>query len=641
MDKKNGWTYTWENLPTDGFYSVKETKVTLASAPGEDSSQEFRTEQTDLEWNEDGTRLVTTITNAKTAVKVSKVWDDNWELIEGTEVEVTLKKDGEIFELDDNPATLNAENQWTYTWNGLPDGKYTVEETWVTLPDSEINMMKLFRAIPSELVQNENGVFEVTITNELKGTVADLLIQKFAADGTTRKSGAVFELWAPDEGTGSANAWDENTVYRPGDVVTFGGQTYTALHWNVGSYVPGNQFSELLWKLGSGGTSTTTTTTTESDTTTTTQETTTTAPKEPTLWSSSTIYNKGDRVIYEGKIYEAQWYSNGVEPPNGLANGQWILIDDAPTTGGGETETETETETTTASDKELPARYDSSLTYKKGDRMVHTIGNVDYVFEAKNDNPTERPYGLEGDPNWVVVCPASEWPNYSGNASLSTLSMRNFVRAEAPAVQAAAETPSEPLPWDKQGDYYVKGALVTYNGQVYRAKYNVIGTATPPSSTSDGWEAYIIPPPSTEGLIPGTNIKGTMIQGPFTSSDAPENEGILFDDLGVGTYYLYERTAPEGCYAPDVPFIFTVDKDGVITFVGENEDLLMPPDAPTKDDDGNNRYTYGIKNHKSLTLPDTGGVGTTPYTLAGITILAFACLMYKKRQIQGGGRNPS
>ncbi len=60
-------------------------------------------------------------------------------------------------------------------------------------------------------------------------------------------------------------------------------------------------------------------------------------------WNSSTVYNKGDQAMYQGAIYEAQWWSQGKNPADGVASGEWKLISSAPdpTTSGNSGETGT------------------------------------------------------------------------------------------------------------------------------------------------------------------------------------------------------------------------------------------------------------------------------------------------------------
>ncbi len=49
-----------------------------------------------------------------------------------------------------------------------------------------------------------------------------------------------------------------------------------------------------------------------------------TPPATP-AWDTAKTYNKGDQVSYKGKIYEAQWWTQGNEP-GAEQWGPWLLI---------------------------------------------------------------------------------------------------------------------------------------------------------------------------------------------------------------------------------------------------------------------------------------------------------------------------
>ncbi|NIY81816.1 carbohydrate-binding protein [Vibrio hepatarius] len=43
----------------------------------------------------------------------------------------------------------------------------------------------------------------------------------------------------------------------------------------------------------------------------------------PDVWTLGTVYQGGERVTYEGAIYEAKWYSDANQPDLG---GPWTLV---------------------------------------------------------------------------------------------------------------------------------------------------------------------------------------------------------------------------------------------------------------------------------------------------------------------------
>ena len=51
-----------------------------------------------------------------------------------------------------------------------------------------------------------------------------------------------------------------------------------------------------------------------------------TAPGGVPAWSAATVYNGGEKVTYQGHIYQAQWYTAGDAPSATKKNAPWKLI---------------------------------------------------------------------------------------------------------------------------------------------------------------------------------------------------------------------------------------------------------------------------------------------------------------------------
>ena len=126
LSAANYWTCTWTDLNAKYTWSVVETGVSDGYAM-----------TSDFETTEDG--IVYTITNRKekepekpeepelTALKVTKVWEDDNDPDRPTSVTVQLLRDGSAY---GGAITLQADNDWTYTWTELDKTyKWTVEET--------------------------------------------------------------------------------------------------------------------------------------------------------------------------------------------------------------------------------------------------------------------------------------------------------------------------------------------------------------------------------------------------------------------------------------------------------------------------------------------------------------------------------
>lgn len=140
LNADNSWSYTWEKLPVsesgqDVTYTVQEVSTPdgYSSVVTGDASSGFT--------------ITNMYTPGKTAVQVTKVWDDheNQDGKRPNTVSVQLYADGVK---SGDPVTLTASNNWLYTWTGLAmyrdSGQriaYTVQEV-STLPEGYTSTVK-------------------------------------------------------------------------------------------------------------------------------------------------------------------------------------------------------------------------------------------------------------------------------------------------------------------------------------------------------------------------------------------------------------------------------------------------------------------------------------------------------------------
>lgn len=115
------------------------------------------------------------------------------------------------------------------------------------------------------------------------------------------------------------------------------------------------------------------------------------------------------------------------------------------------------------------------------------------------------------------------------------------------------------------------------------------------------------------------------------------SDGIISHSVKNGTYYLYEDVAPSGYNALTDPIIFTVSStttDGTLTLdaldVADNSDVTATLSTGL--------ITTEILNKVGTIMPETGGIGTTIFTVLGILIMAGAVLSFivinKKKTIK-------
>lgn len=197
-DENGNWTYSFEKLPK--YEAGKEIVYTVT----EDAVADYTTEIT-------GYDITNSYAPGKTSVTVTKAWADNDNRggHRPKEIKVRLKADGEN---SGEEITLNAENNWTYTWSDLDQKKagkdiaYTVEETGKAA------------GYTSTVTGNAEEGFIITNTiTSVKISKVDITDQKELAGAHIQvidKDGNVVEEWD--------STWEvhEVTGLKPGETYT-------------------------------------------------------------------------------------------------------------------------------------------------------------------------------------------------------------------------------------------------------------------------------------------------------------------------------------------------------------------------------------------------------------------------------------
>ncbi|MBQ2656468.1 MAG: LPXTG cell wall anchor domain-containing protein [Erysipelotrichaceae bacterium] len=116
-----------------------------------------------------------------------------------------------------------------------------------------------------------------------------------------------------------------------------------------------------------------------------------------------------------------------------------------------------------------------------------------------------------------------------------------------------------------------------------------------------------------------------------------DTDGMLKDDSGnsrlnlvKGTYYLVETKAPAGYNLKDGPVKIVVTETGV-TYAEDT--AISSGNDGVRYDEETGIYTLLITNTAGIELPMTGGIGTTIFRMAGLTLILTAgiVLIFKKR----------
>lgn len=121
-------------------------------------------------------------------------------------------------------------------------------------------------------------------------------------------------------------------------------------------------------------------------------------------------------------------------------------------------------------------------------------------------------------------------------------------------------------------------------------------------------------------------VSAAIKAGTITEVTTDDNGAATFQGLDTGTYYLHETEAPAGYNLlkedVEVTITATYGEDGQIT-----------TSSATSTNNGQYQQTQKIENKAGATLPETGGMGTTLFYVAGagLVLVAVVLLITRKR----------
>ncbi len=219
-----------------------------------------------------------------------------------------------------------------------------------------------------------------------------------------------------DEDTGSSGGtsqYVEGTSYADGDIVYNEGANYrcTLSAWCSGpawAYAPGTGTAwEQAWEFVSeadspeadgGDTGGETSGNTSSDTDSSDGDTGGSSSSSSGDWSASTVYTQGDQVSYDGKTWEAQWWTQG-EEPGSLTWGAWKEVagstDSGSDTGGEDTgsSTSSDGDTGESSGSSSGDNWSASSVYTKGDQVIYDGKTWEAQWWTQGEEPGSLTWG--------------------------------------------------------------------------------------------------------------------------------------------------------------------------------------------------------------------------------------------------------
>lgn len=127
-----------------------------------------------------------------------------------------------------------------------------------------------------------------------------------------------------------------------------------------------------------------------------------------------------------------------------------------------------------------------------------------------------------------------------------------------------------------------------------------------------------------------------------TLASSTEGTVTVSTKLKIGTLYkLIETKAPDGFILLTDPIYFRLTTDGKLEFCDENGNSIQSAYASgvfDGSDPADRQVTISVMNKAGYELPETGGIGTFPYTFGGLMIVGASAIlfMYKTRRRQRG-----
>lgn len=170
------------------------------------------------------------------------------------------------------------------------------------------------------------------------------------------------------------------------------------------------------------------------------------------------------------------------------------------------------------------------------------------------------------------------------------------------------------------------------DGNWYRLKDGTYTDTAPTTDTAalyDGDDKYVL----VDKVVENTKDSDLVNEGWVDA-----NGVLTFGNLGAGTYTITELVSPAGYNLLKSPITVT------ITWNGSEAEQMWTVTASSKGIDGEDEaitatpagdmFSINVVNQAGVTLPSTGGIGTTIfYVVGGLLVLAAVVLLVTKRRM--------
>lgn len=511
-----------------------------------------------------------TVTNTSVDFGVLKKWIGDQGVERPTTISVQLYQNNEPY---GDPVELSQTNNWFHGWTNLPemDGNNVP----YVYEAHEVNIPDGYY-LSSEGINPENGIWEITNTKMEMTTIS---AEKRWAPGTPPGESVTLQLLADGQPYGNAVVLNgaNNWFYRWEDLPKYT-PNGVLIAYTVTETTPG------YWA--------------------------TVEVADPTQAGNSWTEVPS---LEDGKQYLLVTDKGGLA---GLGNGslQWQNVDQVINNSGA-----------SPNSSALWTYSSSNSSLKNGDGnhlVLGYINNYEYVFYTSTQS---RPISINGG-RLSAINNQNQRSYFTGNLNQYNYGITSTNSSQA--IQFTLYTQQNNSANWGDTHYIVTNETAPTSLEIGFGKYAVYTDGSDPVLIAGADLALY-----KQGVgdpIPGTEVTGTLVQE-WTSAGVGQEGSIHIEHLESGTYYLIETNPPVGHVGLSGPIVFTVDpalqKVEIVQYPGY--DNLI----------GTNLYTNGsaevpVYNSVAYELPETGGPGTTWYTIGGIIVIFSAILLlylYKKR----------
>ena len=274
--------------------------------------------------------------------------------------------------------------------------------------------------------------------------------------------------------------------------------------------------------------------------------------------------------------------------------------------------------------KQITVKYDATLTK---DCDMTTTGNPNIAQLIFSNDPSEEYDGdkpSENSTKPVGVSPEQKTVTYTtGIVIIKVDDSGNRLKGAKFSIDSEDSTSKQVV---TEKEVFVEDDT---NGTYYKLKNGKYTTDAPADPLPDEYESA-----KKYSKTVTRDTLGDSSAAKMHSEAVVGDEGILiFEGLGTGTYVITEVEAPAGYIKSNVSHTVVIGTTGA-TLTSPNWTYKLDTDDVT-----NVAITLTIENIKSSDLPETGGIGTTIFYIAGsILLVAGAALCISKNKILKDGK---